>query len=480
MSLSFLYSNKKLIRFGRETCLLKKCNTNFCLTPKSFLSYVNVNSTETPSENEKLHLGEFDSWIKRQATKVNPNIVVEWRKNPNQSWTRGVFSKKAIPKDTQIIIIPPKLIINTKRISQEPKFEKTLPQLNQLDPSESYIPLIISLIHEYSLHEKSELYPWIRVLPKEYANFFTSDSSSLFQGDTREFVHNLSKQVFRLFWKTGEIFNKHPQIFHPGYYSRENFHWGLSALLSRSFTFEPNKPILAPLLDFFNQPLRKKYQNVKAHPDASSPDHITVTALRNIKKGEELLIDYGHKSNSSLLACYGFILENETDFPIFSLKGNLDSDKLPLFEYLKANKLITNYFNNESEKKIYFSIPFYHTDKLPKNLLPVFRVLALNRQNYRKKSTQEDNQLIKEFMIPQLLQVLKEYPTTIEQDKQLEAKLLGNNYHKAIISLRKREKQTLFNVIQLLQKSELTEKDSEKNSEEEKDSKREEKETKEK
>lgn len=69
---------------------------------------MNVNSTETPSENEKLHLGEFDSWIKRQATKVNPNIVVEWRKNPNQSWTRGVFSKKAIPKDTQIIIIPPK------------------------------------------------------------------------------------------------------------------------------------------------------------------------------------------------------------------------------------------------------------------------------------------------------------------------------------------------------------------------------------
>lgn len=78
------------------------------------------------------------------------------------------------------------------------------------------------------------------------------------------------------------------------------------SMLSRAFSLNDTdmKDCLVPVIDFFNH-------SAKPGADWTWDEEALVmklTALRSYKKGEEIFISYGTKSNTSMFRCYGFVM----------------------------------------------------------------------------------------------------------------------------------------------------------------------------
>ena len=92
----------------------------------------------------------------------------------------------------------------------------------------------------------------------------------------------------------------------------DQFLWAFSVISSRHLTLNNNNSaddqhlLVMPLLDFLNHSPEPNVVALPFHDKINNESFVLIQALRDIKKGEQLLMNYGPLSNSHLLYKYGF------------------------------------------------------------------------------------------------------------------------------------------------------------------------------
>ncbi|CAB4446466.1 unnamed protein product [Rhizophagus irregularis] len=302
----------------------------------------------------------------------------------------GVYSTDIINENNEYEIfasIPFSIIINDKIAN------KNLPYLKDLSSSNYYSSLIIFLIHEKLLGEKSFYSPYINILPKHINSLLNYDENEinyLLKGtDIENFVIERRLQLKNCY---EEILERLPS---DGLLLKEKMTWELylwahSIVTSRSFPnrfIDPDDPdpkeVLIPLADSLNHKPRQKITW-----EFSDGNSMQLIAGETIECGKEIYNNYGPKSNRELLIAYGFcIKDNPDDWVMIKLNFDQDPDKDEKYEILE----ITD------------SLDFTHfikKDSIPDKLLSQCRIIELNyletiyfQQNYKNSYQERGNDL---------------------------------------------------------------------------------------
>ncbi|GES79519.1 SET domain-containing protein [Rhizophagus clarus] len=276
----------------------------------------------------------------------------------------GIFSTNIINENEIFATIPFSIIINDKIAN------KTLPYLKDLSSSYHYSSLIIFLIYERLLGEKSFYFPYINILPKHVNSLLYYDEneiSYLLKGtDIENFVIERKLQLKKCY---EEILESLPSdgILKENM-SWELFLWAYSIVASRSFPnrlIDPDdtesKKVLIPLADSLNHRPRQKITW-----QFSDGNSMRLIAGETIECGKEIYNNYGPKANRELLLAYGFcIKDNPDDWAIIKLNFDQDPERDEKFEILKISELVdfTHYITK---------------DCVPNKLLSQCRIIELN------------------------------------------------------------------------------------------------------
>lgn len=102
----------------------------------------------------------------------------------------------------------------------------------------------------------------------------------------------------------------------------DQFLWAFSVISSRHLTLNNSATpsddaslqlLVMPLLDFLNHSPDPNVVALPFHDKINNESFVLIQALRDIKKGEQLLMSYGALSNSHLLQKYGFTLPDNAN-----------------------------------------------------------------------------------------------------------------------------------------------------------------------
>lgn len=114
--------------------------------------------------------------------------------------------------------------------------------------------------------------------------------------------------------------------------SIDDFSNMISIVRSRNLNFTPEEPkyfdmnsvvILAPIVDMINHSFQPNCRLFGSYFQHESESFVVVKATKEIKKGEELTINYGNMHNLDYLMRYGFVNQQN---PFNELSVNLNFD----------------------------------------------------------------------------------------------------------------------------------------------------------
>ncbi|KAL6076438.1 Histone-lysine N-methyltransferase setd3 [Balamuthia mandrillaris] len=328
--------------------------------------------------------------------------------------------------------------------------------------------------------------PYIKTLPVTYGTclYFTLDELKALQGSPTfhsaiQVITNVSKHYSYVF----DLLENNSHIMHVANFTWEEFIWAMSAVMSRQ-----NNIPLTPLNDKQPQALHQlsRQQEFALIPawDMCNHDNGKITtfydinsectecyATRNFKKGEQIYIFYGPRGNSELLLHSGFVFDNN-NYDSLSVRMRLpDTTNVCLKE--KFTLLHLCGFKMDKSFSLYNNF-------VPGELLAFLRLSAMNEEEVKvallalqkpqnNKEKEEDTKDQKEestkfdpfrkyserneiaalaILANKCTQLLKAYPTSIEEDKKLLGGELSANM-RSVVLLRLKEKELLHNIIRM-------------------------------
>jgi len=240
-------------------------------------------------------------------------------------------------------------------------------------------------------NEKSEFYKWLNIFPENLLNHpaFITDQKFISQIKNISIYQKLQKDTKILNYIYENISNKYPIFsakfpfseFHKFYYILASRFFGI-CLFSAENKQIRQIPLIVPYADMANCEISQK-ANAFWEFD-NSEKMFKFRAKREIKKNEEILINYGHRSNFSYFTHYGFTLENENfDCATFifdfndKICPNAEFKKLILMQELSDYKIKKFYANCQNVSEFMQFCRFYWSDLDSKNLCQVFFLVFL-------------------------------------------------------------------------------------------------------
>ncbi|RBR25107.1 uncharacterized protein FIESC28_02015 [Fusarium coffeatum] len=254
---------------------------------------------------------------------------------------RGIIALKDIPAETTLFTIPRKGIINT----ETSELTKKIPDVFDLDkPEEDDVPgldswssLILIMIYEYLQGDNSQWKSYFDVLPSSFDTPMFWSENELDQLQASHMRHKIGKaNAEEMFKKTlVPIIRGNPSIFNVGNKSDEELveiaHRMGSTIMAYAFDLENDEEEeeeteewvedregksmmgMVPMADILNADAE-----FNAHVNHEE-DSLTVTSLRPIKAGEEILNYYGPHPNSELLRRYGYVTEKHSRYDVVEI-----------------------------------------------------------------------------------------------------------------------------------------------------------------
>jgi len=237
---------------------------------------------------------------------------------------RGLIANENISINTTIFSIPLSLIITIDKIQKKSSISSWLIDKHPTD--------VFALWLAHNRHNtKSKYFPYLSSLPPFvplplfYSKYLVNET----QGTVLEELLTTRRTIA---YKAYQGFEKEIK----SEISQADFLWAISIVWSRSFSIAKkmidkennnkiswiSKSALIPLVDFINTGNSTEI-NIKCKTSRDGQE-FQCQSIKNINKGEELLISYGKRSSSQLLHDYGFTLfNNENDY----VEINLPSPK---------------------------------------------------------------------------------------------------------------------------------------------------------
>ena len=349
---------------------------------------------------------------------------------------RGITAKNNIKKDEIILTIPQECLISLELVLST-EYGKKIGEFMHIELSSPKHCLLSS----YLLFEKNnpKWKYYFDILPKNFSNFpiFYTDNElkylkgSPFLNQIIEKKMDIQKDYLKLCEKIPNFTN----------FSIQEFMKARMIISSRIFGISINNnktDVLVPYADLLNH---KRPRQTQWYYD-DSINSFVIKASEDIIKGDEIYDSYGKKTNDRFLLNYGFAIE-DNDSAEYGLNV-IFNDCYPLYELKK--KLIKNdkklikcfYLNiNLYESQIVELLSFLRFCMFEGNINDLKKIILYNENNiFKEKSFLSfDNNNLGFGYIPPinkeieinvlkklkvlLIQALNQYPTTLEQDKQI-------------------------------------------------------------
>ncbi|KND92016.1 Ribosomal lysine N-methyltransferase 4, partial [Tolypocladium ophioglossoides CBS 100239] len=254
---------------------------------------------------------------------------------------RGMVATRDIAADATLFTIPRRAIINV----HTSKLREQLPHLfeSQGDGDDeqgldSWGALIMILMYEHLEGESSAWKPYLDVLPETFDTpmFWSDDELSNLQGSALR--HRIGKADAEGMFRANLLpaIRRNPGVFRcSGHYSDADLiqlaHRMGSTIMAYAFDLESGADSdadedgwvedregkllmgMVPMADILNADA--EFNAHVNHGDES----LTVTSLRPIKAGEEILNYYGPHPNSELLRRYGYITEKHSRYDVVEI-----------------------------------------------------------------------------------------------------------------------------------------------------------------
>ncbi|KAI1263536.1 SET domain-containing protein [Xylariaceae sp. FL1019] len=297
----------------------------------------------------------FLHWFKAQpGATFHPHIEIQDFRN--RAAGRGIVAKVDIPEDTVLFTIPRASIINT----QTSDLAKRLPELfattgledadNEADedggatsgPPDNWISLILVMIYEYLQGDHSRWKPYFDVLPGDFETLIWWGDKDLEQLQASSIVSKIGKDeadsMFRV--KVLPVIEQNSAIFYPGgsqkltetelihlahrmgsiimayAFDLENEDEGAGADDDDEWVEDREGKVLmgmVPMADILNADAE-----FNAHVNHEE-DSLSVTSIRPISAGSEVLNYYGPLGNSELLRRYGYVTEHHARYDVVEI-----------------------------------------------------------------------------------------------------------------------------------------------------------------
>ena len=348
---------------------------------------------------------------------------------------RGIIAKSPIKKDEIILTIPQECLISLELVLNT-EYGKKIGEFMYIELASPKHCLLISILLFEKDNPKWKYY--FDIIPKNFCNFpiFYTDSELQYLKGSPFLNQILEKksEIKRDFLKLCEripLFNN---------YSFQEFVEARMVISSRIFGISINNnktDVLVPYADLFNH---KRPRQTQWYYD-DKINSFVIQASENINKGEEIFDSYGKKTNGRFLLNYGFAIE-DNDSAEYGLNV-IFNDCYPLYDLKK--KLIKNekkfiktfYLNiNLYESQIIELLSFLRFCMFDGNFNDLKKIMHYNDKRIFKENSffSFDNNFGFDYIPPinkeieinvlkklkvLLIQALNQYPTTLEQDRQV-------------------------------------------------------------
>jgi len=226
----------------------------------------------------------FKQWLIENGVSLNCVDICNY-----EGQGRGIILTKDIQSGEIPICIPKKLILSSETIKS---------QFAQLQKSESWIALCLGILFEKHLQDSFWKY-YIDLLPKEFSVpfYYSKDEIKLLKNcvwsSRKRKQHKKSIDTLKSTMK---------RMNHPDFnFSKKELEWSYFIWITRSWKTSAGHEIFLPLMDLLN------------HSDSATKvicdlrESRILQVERPMKKGEQLVVNYGKRNMTTLLEYYGFV-----------------------------------------------------------------------------------------------------------------------------------------------------------------------------
>ena len=273
--------------------------------------------TELVGENEKEieikdKFTEFVNWMKSHGAKFPDQHLVKYTEE-----CRGVHAKKNIPRDRQIAYVPLKLLIHEGHGQQTDVGSKVWnsPNNNIIVPAHTQviIYMLVSGARDAARGQGCTSFhaPYYRILPETFdcfPIFWNEEEMSWLKGsDLVRQIHDRKRNILADHYEVARIYPEWNNLF-----SEDDFLWCRTAVGSRNFGININgvkRTTMVPWADMLNH-FRPRETSWTFD---NSQQGFTMTSLKQLSSGQQIMDSYGKKCNSKFLMHYGFAIENNRE-----------------------------------------------------------------------------------------------------------------------------------------------------------------------
>ena len=314
------------------------------------------------------------AWAKQNGAKIADSIEIK----TTPYGGRGLFAKRHIPANTELIQIPYHLQLGIRQLAEGNDKEmqsmaRNLPWVFIMENELFFLPLGIALAAERRKGEDSIFFPFFVTMPE--CDNAVSGTCDIDLSELMIWAPNIAKIVKQRRLGMKKV---HDSVA-PSSLSIDELRWAVTNVCSRSLIRKRIKKLtseqvntvgefcasdhsrMLPIIDLVNHGslnLANVWVGHLSHDGDGTNDFSTsLKSLRDIAAGEELLFDYGGSSvekisNDRLLLDYGFVLPDHMDRVSISLEElstaiseMLDMNRMnnvPISERRRLNDLIAS------------------------------------------------------------------------------------------------------------------------------------------
>ncbi|KAG5935947.1 hypothetical protein E4U53_000319 [Claviceps sorghi] len=254
---------------------------------------------------------------------------------------RGMVATRDIPADTTLFTIPRCAIINTETSALREHLPALFESQGDQDDEQaldSWSALILALMYEHLLGDRSRWKPYLDILPDAFDTpmFWTEEELSKLQASAtlRKIGREGAEDVFRR--RLLPAIRGNEAVFGDGAGWSDEELMGLahrmgSTVMAYAFDLESEEEGEEDADGWVEDREGRAMMGMVAMADILNADaefnahvnhgehELTVTALRDIKAGDEILNFYGPHPNSELLRRYGYVTDKHSRYDVVEI-----------------------------------------------------------------------------------------------------------------------------------------------------------------
>ncbi|OAA41798.1 SET domain protein [Metarhizium rileyi] len=397
---------------------------------------------------------------------------------------RGIIALRDIPTDTTLFTIPRNAVINSDTSSLKAKLPHLFESQGDEDDEQAldtWSSLILIMMHEFFLGNQSKWKPYLDILPLTFDTpmFWSEGEVAYLQASAM--VNKIGKadaeEMFRA--RLIPVIRANPSTFMSSVeYSDEDLiqlaHRMGSTIMAYAFDLEKEEANgddesdgwvedregrsmmgMVAMADILNADA--EFNVHVNHGD----DELTVTSIRDIKAGEEILNYYGPHPNSELLRRYGYITDKHSRYDVVEIPWDavqhsliselgvpqdimaetmekMDQDDLEDTFVLERDSSEPNPDGTFAGPAVVDGVPA----DLKEQLKATIKLLQKREGNPNSEKRKRDD-ILQSTMIATLRLIASRYPTTDAEDELLLARDTLTRRQRMAVQVRLGEKKLL-------------------------------------